>query len=104
VLAAVAAFLARESKGLLIGESANAATTHSICAIVRAQPQVLHIIDLYTVHLGPDQVLAALTVDFADGITSGEVEATVRRLEDAVRAAHPEVVALFVKPRDARVP
>jgi cation diffusion facilitator family transporter len=101
VLAAVAAFLARESKGLLIGESASVATNRSICDIVREQPQVLHVIDLYTVHLGPDQVLAALTVDFVDEISAGEVEATVQRLEDAVRARHPEVVALFVKPRRA---
>ena len=102
VLALVAAFLARESKGLLIGEPAESGVVASICAIARAQPGVEHTAGLFTVHLGPDQVVAAISVDFADELSAADVEAIVATLEERVRKAHPEIVSLLVKPQ-ARV-
>src|SRR5205085_2654190 len=60
VLAATATFLARESKALLIGEGARGRTMRSICQIAAEQPGVERVNDLVTVHLAPDQVVAAL--------------------------------------------
>jgi len=102
VLALVAAYLARESKGLLIGEPAESGVVASICAIARAQPGIEHTTGLFTVHLGPDQVVAAISVDFADELSAADVEAIVATLEERVRKAHPEIVSLLVKPQ-ARV-
>jgi len=102
VLALVAAYLARESKGLLIGEPAESGVVASICAIARAQPGIEHTTGLFTVHLGPDQVVAAISVDFTDDLSAGDVEAIVATLEERVRKAHPEIVSLLVKPQ-ARV-
>ena len=102
VLALVAAYLARESKGLLIGEPAESGVVASICAIARAQPGIEHTTGLFTVHLGPDQVVAAISVDFTDDLSAGDVEAIVATLEERVRTAHPEIVSLLVKPQ-ARV-
>jgi hypothetical protein len=60
LLGIVALFLARESKGLLI-ERANG---------------------LFTVHLGPDQVFAAMTADFMDTLSTADVEEAVVAIED----------------------
>src|SRR5262249_48498 len=66
LLAVVAMFLAREAKGLLIGEPAASEVVSSICAIARAYPGVERSNGLFTVHLGPDQIVASISIDFRD--------------------------------------
>jgi cation diffusion facilitator family transporter len=108
LLGVVAMFLARESKGLLIGEPADSEVVSSICAIARAQPGVERTSGLFTVHLGPDQVVAAIGVDFVDALSAADVEAIVAAIEDKVKTALPQIVLLLVKPqsltRSARPP
>jgi len=55
-----------------------------------------------TTQLAPDQIVAALSIDFEDALTARDVEAIVQRIEENARAAHPNVVALFVKPQTDR--
>lgn len=99
LLALIAIVLARETKGLLIGEPARSELVSAICALARAEPGIERSNGLFTVHIGPRQVVAALSVDFTDTITAGEVETIVARLEDRVRQAYPEVVSLLIKPQ-----
>ncbi|MCH8683862.1 cation diffusion facilitator family transporter [Pedomonas mirosovicensis] len=99
LLAVVAAVLARESKNLLIGERADARLSQSILAIADAEPGVTHANGVITSHLAPDQVVAALSVDFDDQLLAGDIETAVSNIEDRVRQAHPEISALFVKPQ-----
>ena len=84
---------------MLIGEPARSELVSSICAMARAQPGIERSNGLFTVHLGPRQVVAALSVEFADRLSAGEVETIVATLEDRVRKAHPEVVSLLIKPQ-----
>lgn len=99
LLAGVAVFLARETKDLLIGEPARPDVARSICALARRQPGIQHANALLTVQLGPRQIVAALSVDFADDLTARDVEAAVVTLEERVRETHPDVVMLLVKPQ-----
>ncbi len=102
LLGAVAAFLARESKGLLIGEPADPDTAADILEIARRAEGVESANGLFTVQLAPEQVVAALSLDFVDTLTAAEVEARVAALEARIRASHPEIVALLVKPQSVR--
>jgi cation diffusion facilitator family transporter len=101
VLAVVAMFLAREAKGLLIGEPAEMEVVKSICATARAHPGVERSNGLFTVHLGPDQIVAAISVDFVDTLSAADVERIVAAIEERVRLAHPEIVLLLIKPQSA---
>jgi cation diffusion facilitator family transporter len=99
LLGTVALFLARESKGLLIGEPTHSGVISSICAIVRAQPGIEHSNGLFTVHIGPDQVVAGISVDFADTLSAGDVETIVAAVEARVMEVHPQIVALLITPQ-----
>jgi hypothetical protein len=52
-----------------------------------------------TVQLGPNNVIATLSLDFFDYLRAPDIERAVVELEARVRSAHPEVSALFVKPQ-----
>jgi divalent metal cation (Fe/Co/Zn/Cd) transporter len=51
------------------------------------------------VHLAPDQVVAAMNVDFDDELSAREVEDIVADIERRIRTEHPEIVSLFLKPQ-----
>jgi cation diffusion facilitator family transporter len=99
LLAAVAAFLARESKQLLIGEGARRELVDAIRAMAAAQAEVAHVNGVFTVQLSPRQVLVALSLEFHDRLRAPEIEAAVESLEARLRAAYPEVMMLLVKPQ-----
>ena len=99
LLAGISIILVRESKGLLIGEAAEPALRDGVTRIVADTDGVIGVNGLITSHLAPDEVVAAVSVDFADDLDVGRVEVMVDDMDARVRAAHPEVVALFVKPQ-----
>lgn len=91
--------LARESKSLLIGEPAHPELAQSILEIARRSPGVLRANGLLTVQLSPDEVVAALSVEFADEKRADDIEQCVISLEREIRKHHPSVAALFIKPQ-----
>jgi cation diffusion facilitator family transporter len=99
VLAGVAIVLARESKSLLIGESASSELTRSITDIAGKNPAVLRVNGLLTAQLAPDQIVVALSLEFSDDLRVPELEQRVIEIERSIRAQHNEVIALFVKPQ-----
>ncbi|HET7064196.1 MAG TPA: cation diffusion facilitator family transporter [Rudaea sp.] len=99
VLAVSSILLARETKQLLIGEPAHPHVRASILKIAAADHGIRNANGVITVQLGPQQIVAALSAEFEDALTTGEIERCVNRLEDAIRSKHPDVAVLFVKPQ-----
>ncbi|MEP6789884.1 MAG: cation diffusion facilitator family transporter [Ramlibacter sp.] len=99
VLAGTSILLARESKSLLIGERADHALGEAILRIANAQEAVVNANGVITLQLAPDQVVVTLSLEFEDELRTPAIEAAVVKIENELRAAHPEVVAFFVKPQ-----
>ena len=97
ILALVAALLAYESKGLLIGERAGREVVAGIRAIIEGQSGVLQVNELLTLHLAPDDVLVNVSLDFGDQLSSVDVEAAVSSLEADIKLAFPEVRRIFIE-------
>lgn len=101
VLAMTALVLARETKGLLIGEAAHIRLQEAVLAIAQDDPAVERANGVVTVHLAPNQVVAALSAEFSDELRTPDIEACVTRVETKIRQAHPEITTLFIKPQSA---
>ena len=99
VLAATAVLLAKETKGLLIGESADPIIVESIMRLANGMDGVDHANGVLTIHLAPQQIAVALSLEFADELRTSDIEVRVIELERRLRHAHPAVIALFVKPQ-----
>jgi cation diffusion facilitator family transporter len=98
ILCAVAFALARETKDLLIGESANRETREAIERAVDGSADVEGVRDLLTMHVGPDEILVTVDVCFRDGLDTDGVEAAILRVEDAIRDEVPAARRIFVEP------
>lgn len=103
ILAIVAFLMARETKGLLMGESADPALPKHILELVQQDHAVLYANGVLTQQMGAHQVIASLSLEFKDNLTSDEIEACVNRLETRVKHLHPEIVGLFIKPQTKQV-
>lgn len=97
ILACVAVFLAYESKGLLIGESADPEVVRRIHELAAAEPGVERAGTPLTMHLGPDQILLNLDVQFRSDLPAAEVVRTIDRIERAIRDEHPQVQRIFIE-------
>lgn len=97
ILAATAVGLAWETKSLLTGESARASTIDAIRDIVRKAPAVASINELRTLHLGPYNILANLSVSFRDNTDKQDIEATVTSLETQIKARFPAISDVFIE-------
>ncbi len=97
ILAATAVFLAVETKALLIGEGASPEVTDGVRNLLNARDDILHVNELLTMHMGPADILLTISVDFKDGITAEEIEASVSAMERAIKAAHPEIKRVFIE-------
>ena len=102
ILGVTAAILARETKALLIGERASKEIDELIVALAREEAGVEDANGALTVHLAPDQIVAALSLEFEDDLRTTQIEQSVLSLERRIRSRHPEIVTLFVKPQTRR--
>jgi cation diffusion facilitator family transporter len=101
ILATTAALLAYECKGLLIGEAASPAVIVSIRKTAMAPEGVDAVNEVLTMHLGPEDILVNLSLDFADGLSAEQVEATITGLEQAIKAEHSQVKRIFIEAQSA---
>lgn len=97
ILAAIAAFLAFETKGLLIGEAASADVIAAVRRIVGAEHGIERINEVLTMHMGPRDILLNLSVDFHAEQSSNEVESTISRLERRITKTLPEIKRVFIE-------
>ena len=101
VLGAVALFLSREIKSLIVGEAAAPEVQAGLASIFEGDiglgKPIRRINDIRTMHLGPEDVLVTASVDFQDYVTATTVESVTARLQSAIKSRYPEVKHLFIE-------
>ena len=97
LLGATAAWLAYETKSLLIGESAEPEVVRGIRDITGAYPEVVHVNEVLTLHMGPEFILVNLSVDFADSIKAEQMETVIAAMDRSIKEKFPRVKRVFVE-------
>ncbi|KKW90745.1 cation diffusion facilitator family transporter [Sphingobium chungbukense] len=98
VLGGVAILLAREAKGLLIGESADGAIVETVWRLLDQRPEITAVNHVRTIHTAPDAVFVAISADFADELPMGRAESLIEELESAMKRAIPELTSIYIRP------
>ena len=97
ILGATAIWLAYETKGLLVGESASPEVVKDIRRIASGQPEIDYVNEILTLHMGPEFILVNISVDFKDAISAEMVERSVQTLDHQIKQAHPLVKRVFIE-------
>ena len=99
LLILAALFLVRETRSLLTGESASRRVIDRARAILRGDPRVVMVEEVLSMHLGPSDILLAVTIDFRDDLPGGAIEAAAIELSAEIEHAVPEITRVFLRPR-----
>jgi len=97
ILGLTALWLAIETKGLLIGESANQPVVQGIRKLVAGQEEVVQVNEVLTMHMGPEFVLVNISADFDDSIPADRVEQAIATLDREIKQQFPRVKRVFVE-------
>jgi cation diffusion facilitator family transporter len=98
ILLAVAFLLGRENAALLLGEAVDPQVREAIERAIRSVDQVDDLLELLTMHLGPDEFLVVADVRFRDDLDTEEIARTIDRVEGAIREAEAGAVRIYVEP------
>lgn len=97
ILAGTAVWLAYETKGLLIGESAGEKVVQGIRDIANASDAVLNVNEVLTVHMGPEFILVNLSIDFRNDITTLDLERAIANIDRRIKTNFPNVKRVFIE-------
>ena len=98
LLVVIALFLAGEMSSLLLGESASPEDVAAMRTAIEGHPRVVRILNLRTEHIGPDEIVVAVKIEFDHGLTIEELSAEINAVEARIRGAVPAARLVFVEP------
>lgn len=97
LLLVVATFLARETKGLLLGESASPEVIEGIQKILDNHSNVKKWNFPKTIHFGPDNILVVVEVDMYEDIDLVVAEKSVETIRSQIKGKFPKVSQVFIQ-------
>jgi cation diffusion facilitator family transporter len=99
LLLVVAAFaLGRTSMNLLIGQGADEETRRAILTEIAGTVGIESVPELLTMQLGPDELIVAAKISFADELTADEAEDLAGAIDNRLRQRLPVVRHVFLDP------
>lgn len=97
ILAVIAIWMAIETKGLLIGESAEPAIVAGIQEMVDEIDAITRTNEVLTMHMGPEYILVNVSADFSSNASADDVESSIALLDKKIKERFPRVKRLFVE-------
>jgi len=98
LLALVAYILGRTNQGLLIGRQADPAIVRAVREHLSATSEVDVVVDLLTMVTGTDRILLCARLDFADGLSSNDLEQACVRIAAELTERFPDLDEIFLEP------
>lgn len=97
ILLTVATFLARESKELLLGESASPKVIDKIEKILRKNINIKDWSLPQTMHFGPDKILLVVEIDMIDNLSLEAAEKTMDSLRLEIKNKEPSINQVYLQ-------
>ncbi len=98
LLVIVAFRLGMDNRELLIGRSADARDLAAIRDVIEHSDGVDELLELLTMHLGPDNLIVAARVALNDGLSADDAEDLADRIEQRLGERVSEVSHVFIDP------
>jgi divalent metal cation (Fe/Co/Zn/Cd) transporter len=97
ILGGTAVWLAIETQGLLIGESASRDVVAGISRIAGECECVENVNEVLTMHMGPEFILANISLKFRDKLVVGQLEREIAAMDRGIKSVYPEVRRVFIE-------
>ena len=60
-------------------------------------PEIVHVNEVLTMHMGPEFILVNLSVEFIDSANADQIEAVIAKLDRGLKESLPRVKRVFIE-------
>jgi cation diffusion facilitator family transporter len=98
ILIIISAFLIRESKSLLMGETIHPKKIKRIIALVEQDKNVVAVRKHFSIYRSPDDILLQMNAVFKDNLNTRQLTDTIERITKTIKSEYPLIKQLFIEP------
>lgn len=99
ILTFISLLLARESRSLLMGESADKSILTKVVRIAEADKSVLKVATPpLSMYLAPEEIILVLKTVFQPNLTSAQITEAIERIKDEIQRNCPTISRIFIEP------
>lgn len=97
-LIAISLLLVRESRSLLMGESASKKTLQEIVALTETDPSIIKVKKHFSMYMAPDEIILQLTAVFKKDLTTHDITRAIKRISKNIQEKFPTIRQIFIEP------
>lgn len=98
ILTAVSVLLARESRSLLMGESADPKTLFAVVELAESDATVVRVSAPLSMYLAPEEIILLMDISFNANSSGSDIAAAVVRIRSMIQAQFPSIKKVFIEP------
>jgi cation diffusion facilitator family transporter len=98
LLMVISVVLANETRSLIAGEAVAPPVLAGLHRTLAADPRVMAVHEVATLHLGPHVIVVALTMSFVPEMQVRELRAAIRDLTKALKGVDERIAYVYVRP------
>lgn len=98
ILSAVSVVLARESYGLLMGETASPEVLHHVLQLTSEDPDIIKADNPLSMFLGPEEIVLVLYVTFPENLSTIRIISAIDRVKKKINEVYPYFKRILIQP------
>lgn len=101
ILTVSSLLLARESRSLLMGESADPQIIKGVVSTAQEDEAVKKVYYPLSMYLAPQEIILVLETVFKDGLKTNDINTAVERIQNKIQQRFPDIKQIFIEPHSA---
>jgi divalent metal cation (Fe/Co/Zn/Cd) transporter len=97
-LIAISLLLVRESRSLLMGETASRKTLRKIISLTEADPSIVKVKRHFSMYMAPEEVVLQLIAVFKKDLTTQQITEAIQRISKTIQKKFPRIRQIFIEP------
>ena len=90
-------YLIKRAKDLLVGRSASSESENKIIIAVKSFQEVEAILDLRTLHIGPEKLMINIEVNLVDNLNTDKIEKLIDQIEEKIKVKVPTAANIQIE-------
>jgi cation diffusion facilitator family transporter len=99
ILTTISLLLARESRSLLMGESADPKILQDVIAITEEDKTVVKVTRPLSMYMAPEEIFMFFTVAFSKDLSTSEITTAIERIRRKIQKKFPVIKRIFIEPQ-----
>jgi cation diffusion facilitator family transporter len=98
ILISISALLIRESRSLLMGETAEPFILNDVILLAKSDMAVNKAFRPLSMYFSPEEIFLVVTISFKENLSGKDISQAIVRIKRSIKEKYPEIKQLFIQP------